>query len=148
MSSDLSTAEKLDLLTAHADAWQNLDMTSPKKADILVGCSPPIAISCNVLVFFKNSERPGHHPHKMNDDGAEVIAPPQPGVGLLVLRVPSALRRVEAAHWVLPLPADVGQVCIDASQDLLIYLSYVVFPTRHNRSCVRAGVYPFCAFII
>lgn len=45
---------------------------------------------------------------------------------LLSFRVPSALRRVEAAHWVLSLPAGVGDLCIDASQDLLIYVLYVI----------------------
>jgi hypothetical protein len=51
---------------------------------------------------------------------------PDPPLDLLVVRVPSALRHVEAAHWVLALPVDAGEVCIDASQDLLIYLLYVI----------------------
>ena len=119
-SNKLSTAEKLESLTAHATAWQNLDSASPEKVDILVGWSLPMAASCNIIVFSKNI-RPGV------PDGDELaIGNPEPRLGLLVLRVPSALRKIDAAHWILTLPSDVDRVCIDASQDLLIYLSYVI----------------------
>ncbi|KAH9970663.1 hypothetical protein BJV74DRAFT_256779 [Russula compacta] len=116
-SNKLSTAEKLDLLTAHATAWQNLDSARPEKVDILVGWSVPMAVSRNIIVFSKDIRRgvPG------GDDA--VIRNPKPCLGLLVLRVPSALRRIDAAHWMLTLPSDVNRVCIDASQDLLIYFS-------------------------
>ncbi len=155
--SNLNTVEKLDLLTAHADAWRNLDVASPEKVDILVGWSAPIAVLCNVMAFSKDSRQPGHRPRRMNDDGAEVITPPESRLDL-VLRVPSALRRIEAAYWVLPLPEDpmpedAGQVCIGASQDLLIYLRYAIFRLgaiffrwKRNRSCVCVGVYPFGTF--
>src|SRR6266849_3884463 len=125
-SSDLSSAEKLELLTAHADAWQSLDTACPEKADILVGWSAPIAVSYNVMVFSRRSRQPENHRGKWKDVDAEVMALVGPRLNLLVLRVPSALRRVKAAHWVLDLPGSVGEVCIDASQDLLIYLSYVI----------------------
>jgi hypothetical protein len=46
---DLSTAEKLELLTAHADAWRNLETASREKADILMGWGELIAVSCHVL---------------------------------------------------------------------------------------------------
>ncbi|KAF8502694.1 hypothetical protein F5888DRAFT_1631797 [Russula emetica] len=105
-SSDLSTAEKLELLTAHADAWQSLDTACPEKADILVGWSAPIAVSCNVMVFSRHSRQPENHRGKWNDEDAEVMAQMGPRLSLLVLRVPSALRRVEAAHWVLDLPGN------------------------------------------
>jgi hypothetical protein len=36
-SSDLSTVEKRQLLTFHADAWQTLDMACPEKVDIWWG---------------------------------------------------------------------------------------------------------------
>jgi hypothetical protein len=132
-SNNISTAEKLELLTAHADAWRNLDTASPENADILVGWSAPIAISCNVMVFSRK-RWPGDHRRTRNVNGAEVIAQSKPRLDLLVLRVPSALRRVEAAHWVLPLPTPTHEVCIDASQDLLIYyyLRYVDFPLDLN----------------
>ena len=126
--SDLSTADKLELLTAHADAWKNLDTACPEKVDILVGWGPPIAVSCNVMVFSRRSSQPENHRGKRNDVDAEVMALVGPRFNLLVLRVPSVLRRVEAAHWVLDLPGNVAaEVCIDASQDLLIYQSYVLF---------------------
>ena len=127
-SSDLSTAEKLELLTAHADAWQSLDTACPEKADILVGWGAPIAVSCNVMVFSRRSRQPENHRDKWDDGDAEVMALMGPRLNLLVLRVPSALRRVEAAHWVLDLPGNVSEVCIDASQDLLICLSSYVIP--------------------
>jgi hypothetical protein len=119
-SNDLNTAEKLELLTAHADAWRSLDSACLEKADMLVGWNAPIAVSCNFMVF--SGGQPGDHPRKRD----EVEVAPGPRLDLLVLRVPSALRRVDAAHWVLSLPADVDEVCIDASQDLLIYLLYVI----------------------
>jgi len=119
---DLSTAEKFELLTAHANAWGNLETASREKADILMGWGAPIAVSGNVMVFSRDGRWPGNPRRERNDDG--VLLPLEPCLDLLVLRVPSALRRVEAAHWVLPLPADTGEVCIDASQDLLIYLRY------------------------
>ena len=126
-SSDLNTAEKLELLTAHAHAWQSLDTACPEKADILVGWSPPIAVSCNVMVFSRRSRQPENHRGKWDDLEAAVMALMSSRLNLLVLRVPSALRRVKAAHWVLDLPGNVGELCIDASQDLLIYhLSYVI----------------------
>jgi hypothetical protein len=127
-SSGLSTAEKLELLTAHADAWQRLDTACPEKADILVGWGAPIAVSYNIMVFSRRSRQPESHEGKWNDEDPEVMALMGPRLNLLVVRVPSALRRVEAAHWVLDLPGNVDEVCIDASQDLLIYLtSYVIF---------------------
>lgn len=126
-SSDLNTAEKLELLTAYADAWQSFDTIYPKKADILVGWSSPIAISCNVMVFSRLSNSQSEiHQDKWNDDDAGVMTMMGPCLNLLVLRVPSALRRVEAAHWVLDLPGNAGDVCIDASQDLLVYRLYVI----------------------
>ena len=127
-SSELSTAEKLELLTAHADAWQSLDTACPEKADILIGWGAPIAVSCNVMVFSRRSRQPENHRDKWDDGDAEVMALMGPRLNLLVLRVPSALRRVEAAHWVLDLPGNVSEVCIDASQDLLICLSSYVIP--------------------
>jgi len=126
-SSDLNTAEKFELLTAHADAWQSLHTACPEKVDILVGWSAPIAVSCNIMVFSRRSSQPANHRGKWNEEDAEVMALMGPRFNLLVLRVPSALRRVEAAHWVLDLPGNVKEVCIDASQDLLICLSsYVI----------------------
>jgi hypothetical protein len=134
---DLSTAEKFELLTAHANAWGNLETASRDKADILMGWGEPIAVSCNVMVFSRDGRWPGS---PRREDG--VLLPLEPCLDLLVLRIPSALRRVEAAHWVLPLPADTREVCIDASQDLLIYLRYEDSPVR---SRARGGL-PFLVF--
>ena len=146
-SSDLSTADKLELLTAHADAWQNLDKASPEKADMLVGWGPPIAVSCNIMVFSRLSRLPENHRGKWNNEEAERIALLGPRLNLLVVRVPSVLRRVEAAHWLLDLPGNVADLCIDASQNLLIYRSsYVVlfvFCFAENETdhvCAYAGL--------
>ena len=154
-SSDLSTAEKLELLIAHADAWQSLDTACSEKADILVGWSAPIAVSCDVMVFSRRSKQPENYRGKWIDEDAEVKAMTGPRLNLLVFRVPSALRRVEAAHWVLELPGNVSEVCIDASQDLLIALSsYVVlfdsisFFAENGIDHVCVGVCPFLDVII
>lgn len=123
-TSDLNIAEKLELLTAHADAWQSLDSAFPEKADLLMGWSPPIAVSCNVMVFSRNGKQPENQSRNWDNDTEAAL---EPRSDLLVLRVPSTLRRVGAAHWVLNLPAEVNEVCIDVSQDLLIYIWYVIF---------------------
>ena len=148
-SSDLSSAEKLELLTAHADAWHRLETACPEKADILVGWGPPIAVSCNVMVFSRRSRQPENRRGKWKDVDEELMPMIGPRLNLLVLRVPSALRRVDAAHWTLDLPGTVDGLCIDASQDLLIYLAYVIFfPTLHHRpDHVPVGVYPFLGVI-
>jgi hypothetical protein len=121
-SSELCTAEKLDLLTAHATAWQSLDSARPEKAESLLGWGPPMAMSGNIVVFSKKIEEAGR----------------QPRLDLLVLRVPSALRRVEAAQWTLALPAGVMYVCVDATQDLLIYLLCVIFDRTFLRKLITA----------
>lgn len=126
-SNPLSKAEKLELLIAHAAAWRNLDSARPETADLVVGWSAPKAVSGNVIVFSKEVSRPAedHRRERGRGDEAEQVRlgpPMERHMELLVLRVPSALRRVEAAHWVLSLPADAREVCIDASQDLLIYV--------------------------
>jgi hypothetical protein len=151
-SSNLNTAEKLELLTAHADAWQSLDTACPEKADILVGWSAPLAVSCNVMVFSRRIKQPENHRGKWNNEDAEVMALMGPRLNILVVRVPSALRRVEAARWVLDLPGNVSEVCIDASQDLLIFLSSYVtshqFFAENETDHVRVGVYPFLGVIV
>jgi hypothetical protein len=146
-SSNLSTAEKLELLTAHADAWQSLNTAYPERADILVGWGAPIAVSYNIMVFSRRSRKPENHRDKWNDENAGTMAMMKPRLNLLVVRVPSVLRRVEAAHWVLDLPGNVNEVCIDASQDLLIYVtSYVIasfFSVENETYHMGAGVYHF-----
>jgi hypothetical protein len=131
LSNPLSKAEKLELLTTHAAAWRDLDSAVPGTADLAVGWSAPMAVSGNVIVFSKEVSRPAleyGRDHERRSEAMQVgLRPPmERHVELLVLRVPSALRRVEAAHWVLTLPADANEVCIDASQDLLIYVLYVM----------------------
>jgi hypothetical protein len=60
---DLSTAEKLELLTAHADAWRNLKTAYREKADILMGWGELIAVSCNVMSRDGRVARPGKSPN-------------------------------------------------------------------------------------
>ncbi|KAH9979192.1 hypothetical protein BJV74DRAFT_888115 [Russula compacta] len=132
-SNKLSTAEKLDLLTAHATAWQNLDSACPEKVDILVGWSVPMAVSHNIIVFSKEIWQ------GVPDEDDAAIGSPEHRLGLLVLRVPSALRRIDAAHWMLNLPSDVvSRLCIDASQDLLIYSD----GTFHTCTLSTGAVHP------
>jgi hypothetical protein len=114
----LSTAEKLRLLTAYAAAWRSLDSVQPEKASMLVGWGAPIAASGNVMVFSKHKSQAA-----LAYEGEVRLEPRQ---DLLVLRVPSALRRVKAAHWVLDLPASASELCVDELQDLLIYVLYVI----------------------
>ncbi|KAI0298773.1 hypothetical protein B0F90DRAFT_1730927 [Multifurca ochricompacta] len=106
----ISTAEKMELLSAYASAWQNLSSAQPVKASMLIGWSAPVAVSANVVVFSKR--------HNNNDNGGTG----EPTLDLLVYRVPSALRQIECAHWTLSLPANVNELCIDVAQDLLIYV--------------------------
>jgi len=131
-SNTLSKAEKLALLTAHAAAWRSLDSARPEEAGLLVGWSAPTAVSGNVIVFSKEVSRSararthGHEDDAEEEVGLRPLSTMERSLELLSLRVPSALRRVEAAHWVLSLPAGVSDLCIDASQDLLIYVLYVI----------------------
>ncbi|KAF8461324.1 hypothetical protein DFH94DRAFT_789658, partial [Russula ochroleuca] len=90
---DINTAEKLELLTAHAEAWQ-------KKVDILVGWSAPLCRLVHVMVFFRD-RLPENQTRKRDGNTGAAL---EPHLDLLVLRVPSTLRRVEAAHWMLTLP--------------------------------------------
>lgn len=133
LSNPLSKAKKLELLTAHAAAWRNLDSARPQTADLVVGWSAPMAVSGNVIVFAKEVSSPvqdQRRERERGDDAEQVgLRPPtERHMALLVLRVPSALRRVEGAHWELSLPAITSEVCIDSSQDLLIYVLYVMPP--------------------
>lgn len=70
---------------------KNLDSPSLEKVDILVGWSVPIAVSRNTIVFSKDIRQGVPH-------GDPTIWNREPYWGLLVLRVPSALRRIDAAH--------------------------------------------------
>ena len=87
-----------------------------------------------MIVFSKEVSRPPRAralAHGREDDAEEESGLGSPStvkrsLDLLALRVPSTLRCVEAAHWILNLPADVSEVCIDTSQDLLIYVLYVI----------------------
>jgi hypothetical protein len=136
-SSTLTTAEKLELLAAHVTALQNFHLAQPEKVGLLVGWSAPRAVSGNILVFSRDSAHPsfsGHPPLTQNHRGEHTLqVRTEPRLDLLVWRVPSAPRRIEAAHWVLGLPAGAGELCIDASQDLLIYVLYVM---DHKPLCI------------
>ncbi|KAH9020210.1 hypothetical protein EDB85DRAFT_2005376 [Lactarius pseudohatsudake] len=108
----MTMAEKLELLTAHAAAWRRLHSVRPEWATSLVGWSTPAAVSGNLLVFTRTC----------NDTGCEHGAPVGSHLDLLVIRVPSPLRRIKGSQWMLWLPANAGDLCIDAAQDLLIYV--------------------------
>ena len=108
--SGLSKAEKLGLLSAYVTAWEKIDSAVPEEVELFAGLGYPLDVSGNTLVFYKpvcQSKVPG--PHRE----------------LLVCRAPSAIRQIELAHWVLTVPFGITDICIDASQDLLIYCLYV-----------------------
>ena len=66
--------------------------------------------------------------HEADVHQAPTALPAEAHIDLLVVRVPSPLRRIEGAQWMLWLPKSVNKLCIDAAQDLLIYELCVVFP--------------------
>lgn len=143
----LNTAEKLEMLAAHVAAWQNLHSAQPEKVGSLVGWSAPRAVSGNIIVFSKDRAHVTSDSHIRSRHGEHrPEIRPKPRLDLLVSRVPSALRRVEAAHWVLGLPADAGEMCIDASQDLLVYVLYVIsltpFPILSGGFCKMTATHP------
>ena len=143
----LSTAEKLELFIAHATAWKNLDSARPEKVELPMGWSIPIIVSCNIIIFSKDIVQ------GVSDGDNAAIGNGEPRLGLLILRVPSALRKIDAAHWMLTLPPGVSSGCIrvDASQDLLIYPLYVIFliiPISSSEKvtkfiCIRVGYFLF-----
>ncbi|KAI9451467.1 hypothetical protein BJY52DRAFT_1297672 [Lactarius psammicola] len=114
--SQMTAAEKLELLTAHAAAWRSLHAVQPESATSLVGWSAPAAVSGNVLVFSRTCNGIG------GEHGADAAAPGEVHLDLLVVRVLSPLRRIEGTQWMLCLPVSAGELCIDAAQDLLIYV--------------------------
>lgn len=106
----LSKAEKLGLLSAYVSAWGEIDAAKPEEVELFAGLGYPLDVSGNTLVFYKpvvQNKVPG--PHRE----------------LMVCRAPSAIRRIELAHWVITVPFGITDICIDASQDLLIYFLYV-----------------------
>jgi hypothetical protein len=130
-SSFLGTADKLNLLAAHVTAWRNLPLAKPQKLGLLEGWSAPRAVSGNILIFSRDGnhlDSSAHPPSQsLRYEHTQEHTSPKPGLDLLVLRLPSTPRQVEASQWVLGLPEDAGELCIDASQDLLIYVLYVIF---------------------
>lgn len=106
----LSKAEKFGLLSAYVSAWGEIDSAKPEEVPLFAGLGYPLDVCGNTLVFYKpmaQNKVPG--PHRE----------------LMVCRAPSAIRRIELAHWVLTVPFGITDICIDASQDLLIYFLYV-----------------------
>ncbi|KAH9023593.1 hypothetical protein EDB83DRAFT_1990156 [Lactarius deliciosus] len=120
----MSKAEKLGLLTAYVTAWGEIDSAIPQEVELFAGLGYPLDISGNILVFYKpmaQNKIPG--PHRE----------------LLVCRTPSAIRRIELAHWVLIVPFGITDICIDASQDLLIYF---LGSMSHIRSLSSGKTHP------
>ena len=127
--SRVPVAEKLELLTTHAAAWRRLHTVKVQSEWVasLVGWTPPVAVSGNIIVFTRVACKGVKGEHEAD---ARHAPPAGPHVDLLVVRVPSPLRRIEGAQWMLWLPegVDEDRLCIDAAQDLLIYELCVVFP--------------------
>ena len=125
--SRMTVAEKLELLTAHAAGWRHLHPVQHEWVESLVGWSAPMAVSGNIFVFSR----------KCNDTKGQHVAvlpaaPVEDHRDLLIVRVPSPRRRIEAAQWMLWLPESAGELCIDAAQDLLIYSLCVVLSGTYS----------------
>jgi hypothetical protein len=119
--SHMTVAEKLELLTAHAAAWRRLHAVRHEWVESLVGWSAPLAVSGNIFVFSRKcNDIRGEH------EAVFPAAPVEPHLDLLVVRVPSPHRRVEGAQWMLWIPESEVELCIDAAQDLLVYMLCVV----------------------
>lgn len=115
--SHMTVAEKLELLTAHAAAWRRLHAVRHEWVESLVGWSAPLAVSGNIFVFSRKcNDIRGEH------EAVFPAAPVEPHLDLLVVRVPSPHRRVEGAQWMLWIPESEVELCIDAAQDLLVYM--------------------------
>lgn len=111
--SPLLQIDRLRLLGNYELSWRNLRWSESTAMPLLIGWQGPIAVSGDVLVFRK--------PHQAVDTASE----------LLCLRTPSKLRGVDAGYWGLTLPAQAGDICIDALQDLLIYQCLYVDYYQH-----------------
>jgi len=125
--SSMSTVEKFKLLTSHAAAWQQFHTVQPEYTASLIGWDTPAAISGNTIVFTRNC------------DGSEGECSPGPDVPIddhidvLVVRVGSPRRRIEGTQWMLYLPARLPvEICVDATQDLLIHVACVPFVRLHD----------------
>ena len=123
--SRIPVAEKLEWLAAHSTAWRSLHTVTvqPKWVASLVGWNPPVAVSGNIMVFTRAECKGVKGEHDAYPHHTPTAPPAGAHVDLLVVRVPSQLRRIEGAQWMLWLPKSVGlfKLCIDAAQDLLIY---------------------------
>ena len=117
----------LEMLAAHEAAWRTLSWSDNASVDMLVGWGPPISVSGNVIGF--------------------VSKPDVPRKELLLLRTPSKLRNVTMKSWRLRLPYDVHDVCMDSSQNLLIYYTGYVSCTcvlrRYLHAHYLSGSNPF-----
>ena len=123
--SRMPVAEKLELLTAHAAACRRLHTVTvqPEWVASLVGWNLPVTVSGNIFVSTKYCDV-SRSEHEVDGPTAP---PAEAHIDLLVVRVPSTLRQIEGAQWMLWLPELVGKLCIDAAQDLLIYELCVIW---------------------
>jgi len=132
-----SAAEKLELLTSHAASWQRFHAARPEWAgpEFLEGWDVPAAVSGNIIVFTRDC------------NGSKCECPPSPDVKIddhvdaLVIRVASPSRRIEGAQWMLYLPWDPSEICIDETQDLLIQIVCVPSVRLHD-----GKHFSFCSF--
>ncbi|KAI0291372.1 hypothetical protein B0F90DRAFT_1671519 [Multifurca ochricompacta] len=105
--------DRLHLLRKYEIAWHKLQWSASAAIPWLVGWEGPIAVSGGILVFRKPRRNTGTLQE------------------FLCLRTPSRLRAIDAGYWNLRLPAEAMEICIDALQDLLIYMRL------DNCLCVR-----------
>ena len=123
--SRIPVAEKLELLAAHAAAWCRLHTVTvqPEWVASLVEWSSPVAVSGNIIVFTRAACKGVKGEHEAYAHHTPTAPPTGAHIDLLVVYVPSPLRRIEGAQWTIWLPesVDKDKLCIDSAQDLIIY---------------------------
>jgi hypothetical protein len=124
-SPSLGKMQCLEMLAAYETAWRTLLWTGSTSVDTLIGWGEPVSVSGNVICFLSNSRMPRKE--------------------LLLLRAPSKLRNVVGKTWRIQLPHDTEDVCIDATQDLLISrwcVTSTICISPHPHCCYTPGSNP------
>jgi hypothetical protein len=120
LSTDLcrNIAERLQRLRDHEAAWREMSWSDGGVIPHNAARDLPTAISGGVLAFLRHSD-------------SESI-PSGAGDRLFLLRVPSKLRGVPGDSWELNGLGEISNLCIDSSQDLLLFHRYVLSEALSN----------------
>ena len=106
------TAEQFQRLREHEAAWREIAWSDGGIITHAAACDLPTAISGSVLAFLKQYD----------------VGPGNSDIGdrLFLLRIPSKLRGIPGESWELKGLGEISNLCIDAAQDLLLFLRYAV----------------------